>query len=112
MKTRMARCALGLLLAATPLLSGGCQAMTETYASVFYSGQTLTYDEYLSQDSHAVPQVTVDSLIETLGEPRSVFDRDGMRRRIEYHAFSMTGDLKIAEFHFDANERLIKKELW
>ena len=111
MTTRMARCALGLLLAATPLLAG-CQSATKAYADVFLSGKTLTYDQYLSQDVHAVPQVTVDSLLETLGPPRSVADRDGVRRRVEYHAFSMTGDLKMAEFHFDVNERLVKKELW
>jgi len=106
-----ARCALGLLLAATPLLAG-CQSMTKAYADIFYKGTTLTYDQYLTQDVHAVPRVTVDSLIETLGNPMAVADRDGVRRRVEYHAFSMIGDLKIAEFHFDTNERLVKKELW
>jgi hypothetical protein len=111
MNTWMARCALGLLLAATPLLAG-CHTSKEAYAAVFYKGTTITYDQYLSQDVQAVPPVTVESLVETLGKPRAVADRDGVRRRIEYNAFSMTGDLKTAEFHFDANEKLIKKELW
>ena len=111
MNTWMARCALGLLLAATPILAG-CQSSKEAYAALFYKGDTITYDQYLSQDVNAVPQVSVDSLLEALGKPRAVVDRDGVRRRIEFNAFSMTGDLKVAEFHFDVNEKLVKKELW
>jgi hypothetical protein len=111
MNTWMARCALGLLLAATPLLAG-CRTSKEAYAAVFYKGTTITYAEYLSQDVQAVPPVTVDSVIETFGAPRSVADRDGVRRELTYNAFSMTGDLKMAEFHFDRNEKLVKKELW
>ena len=108
MNTWLARCALlGLLLAATPMVSG-CQM----YADVFYRGKTLTYDDYLTQDVRAVPPVTVKSLLEDLGDPRAVVDRDGVRRLVKYNAFSMTGSLKTAEFHFDVNERLVKKELW
>ena len=111
MNTWMARCALGLVLAASPLLVG-CRTSKEAYAGVFLTGATLTYDQYLSQDVKAVPQVTVQSLVEALGKPRSVVDRDGLTRRVEYHTFSLNGDLKMAEFHFDVNERLVKKELW
>lgn len=99
-----------VLAAAVPLV--GCQSVKETYAHTFLSGATLSYDQYLSQDVDSVPPVTVDSLIDALGEPADVYDRDGIRRRVEYHAFSMTGDLKRAEFHFDRDEKLVKKELW
>jgi len=111
MNSRIARCAFGVVLAAAPFLVG-CQSAKETYAHTFLSGSTLTYDQYLSQDVDAVPPVTVDSLIDALGGPADVYDRDGIRRRVEYHAFSMTGDLKRAEFHFDRDEHLVKKELW
>ena len=107
MKSWIARFAFVAVVAAAPLLSG-CSTIREP----FLSGTVLTYDAYLSQDVNAVPPVTVDSLIETLGPPADVYDRDGVRRRVEYHSYSMTGDLKRAEFHFDRDEKLVKKELW
>ena len=111
MSSWIARSALGVVLAAAPLLVG-CQSVKEGYAAVFLSGATLSYDQYLSQDVDAMPPVTAQSLLDTLGEPADVYDRDGVRRRIEYHSFSMTGALKRAEFHFDRDEKLVKKELW
>jgi hypothetical protein len=112
MKSWIARCGLLAALVASASLLGGCQATKEVYADTFYKGTTLSYDQYLSQDVESVPPVTADSLIEALGDPADVYDRDGVRRRIEYNAFSMTGDLKRAEFHFDRDEKLVKKELW
>ncbi len=111
MRTWKALSAVGLLVAAVPLL-GGCRSATEAYADVFLRGTTLTYEQYLSQDVNAVPPVTADALIAALGPPADVYDRDGARRRIDYNAFSLTGELKHAEFYFDREERLVKKELW
>ncbi len=112
MRTKSARSlVLAAALAVAPLL-GGCQSATELYADAFLRGNVLSYDEYLSQDRNAVPPVTADSLLEALGPPADVFDRDGIRRRIDYHAFSLTGVLKRAEFHFDKDEQLTKKDLW
>jgi len=111
MSSRIARYGLAAVLAVSPLLAN-CQGVKKVYADTLLSGTTLTYDQYLSQDVDAVPPVTVDSLIKALGSPADVYDRDGVRRRVEYHAFSMTGDLKRAEFHFDRDEKLTKKELW
>ncbi len=112
MGSSLARCAFfGVVLAAVPALVG-CQSVKEGYAYAFLSGATLTYDQYLSQDVDAVPPVTVESLIDVLGKPADVYDRNGIRRRVDYHSFSLTGDLKRAEFHFDRDEKLIKKELW
>lgn len=102
--------AVGLAAAAGTL--GGCQTVKETYADAFYSGTVLTYEQYLSIDQTANPAPTADEVMEALGNPSSVKDRDGVKRRVEYWAFSLTGEIKRAEFHFNEFGRLEKKELW
>ena len=93
-------------------VSTGCKSMKEVYADTLYIGETLTYDEYLSIDSDRVPPFSAAEVLGRLGKPSEVYDRDGLRRRIEYNAFSLNDELKRAEFHFDTNEELVKKELW
>lgn len=100
-----------LLLGALAGLSG-CTTTKKWYADTFLAGNVLTYEQYLSMDQDANPPPTVDDVLAKLGTPMDVRDSDGVRRRLDYHAFSLTDDLKIAEFHFDSNERLMKKELW
>ncbi len=102
-----------LLVGALALsLLAGCRAIQETYAGAVLRGDTISYDAYLTQDVRASPRPTAAQVIDALGTPATVFDRDGLRRRLDYHAFSLTGELKRAEFHFDKDERLIKKQLW
>ena len=86
--------------------------MKEAYADTFLTGRTITYDEYLAMDSRSDPPPTVDDVISRLGPPMSISDRDGVRRKVEYHAFSVSGLLKTAEFHFDKEERLSAKTMW
>jgi outer membrane protein assembly factor BamE (lipoprotein component of BamABCDE complex) len=97
-----------VFLAAGALLLSGCT----TVRCWFVKGECLTYEQYLSIDQSANPAPTADQVLKTLGNPLAVRDRDGVRRRVDYYAFSLNGDLKIAEFTFDANEKLVKKELW
>ncbi len=102
-------------LVALFLLSGttaGCTSVKSLYSGVFHTGNLITYEQYLSLDQDANPPPTVDEVIAKLGKPRAVHDRDGARRVIEYHAFSLTDELRVAEFHFDDKERLTKKQLW
>ena len=87
---------------------GGCS----TVKGWFLKGEVLTYEKYLTVDQSAKPTPTAETVIATLGMPKAVHDRDGIRRRIDYYAYSLTGDLKVAEFTFDENEKLVKKELW
>ena len=94
-----------------PLL-GGCTSVKKVYANTFLAGDTITYDQYLALDLHAEPAVTVDDVIDRLGTPADVFDRNGVRKRLDYHAFSLDDRLKRAEFHFDKNERLTNKSMW
>ena len=75
-------------------------------------GECITYEKYLSIDQTAIPTPTTDTVIAALGTPMAVHDRNGKRRSIDYHAFSLTGDMKVAVFTFDENEKLVKKELW
>lgn len=100
-----------LLLAGALGAAPGC-ASGSNPRCWFLKGNCLTYDQYLSVDQSAVPTPTADYVLKTLGDPMSVRDRDGIRRRIDYHSYSLTGELKIAEFTFDENEKLVKKELW
>lgn len=103
---------LGLsVLCATLGGAAGC-AQVNTAHGWLLRGNVLTYDQYLSIDQSAKPTPTAENVIQTLGKPMSVHDRDGIRRRIDYHCYSLNDDLKIAEFTFDENEKLVKKELW
>lgn len=107
-----------LVLAASLVLVPGALAALPGCASGsnprcwFLKGNCLSYEQYLSMDQSANPVPTADVVLKTFGNPLSVRDRDGIRRRIDYYAYSLTGDLKIAEFTFDENEKLVKKELW
>ena len=95
-------------LAVTLLASTGCRTVKEVYADTVLKGDTVTYEQYLAIEDG----VSADLLIARLGKPASVHDRDGKRRLIRYNAFSLTDELKRAEFHFSADEKLEKKELW
>jgi len=100
-----------LALAGTLVAAPGCST-TSSVRCWFLTGRCLSYEQYLSLDQDASPPPTAATVLSTLGAPKSVHDRDGVRRRIDYYAYSLTGDLKIAEFTFDENEKLVKKELW
>jgi hypothetical protein len=78
----------------------------------FMKGDVLTYEEYLSVDQAQKPTPTADMVMKKLGTPMEVRDRDGAIREIDYHAYSLNDDLKIATFFFDANQKLAKKDLW
>jgi hypothetical protein len=91
-------------LAALVVLAPGCGTVRK--------GSLLTYDEYLSIDTATTPTPTADTVLSKLGMPKSVHDRNGVRRRIDYHTYTLNGDMKTAEFSFDENEKLVKKELW
>ncbi len=95
-------------LAGGLLAVGGCS----TVRCWFLKGECLTYDQYLSIDQSASPKPTAEEVLKKLGTPQEVHDRDGVRRRIDYHCWSLTGDMKTAEFTFDEQEHLVKKELW
>jgi hypothetical protein len=99
---------LGFVLAG----SAGCRAMTDFYGWCCLSGELITYDQYQMIDIEANPKPTVDDVINTLGTPMTVQDRNGARVRVDYHAYGLDDKLKRAEFHFDKNEKLVKKELW
>ena len=79
---------------------------------MFWSSDVITYDQYLAIDTEATPKLTVDDVMNQLGEPVSVHDRDGARRRIDYRAYSLNDELKRAHFQFDKSEKLEKKEMW
>ncbi len=104
--------AVAVLGLASLVALAGCQSAKEAYADTFLAGRTITYDEYLELNVEGTPATTVEDVILSLGKPSSVHDRNGARRRLDYHAFSMTGELKRAEFHFDREERLTKKAMW
>lgn len=90
----------------------GCRSAKEVYAAALLTGNTITYEQYLSIEQDRDPPPTVDEVVRALGKPAQVYDRNGKRLKVVYHAFSMTDQLKRAEFHFDGEERLMKKELW
>jgi hypothetical protein len=98
--------------AAFVVLAAGLLAGCSSVRCWFLKGECLTYEQYLSIDQSANPAPTADQVLKTLGAPLAVRDRDGIRRRIDYYAYSLNGDLKIAEFRFDANEKLVEKQLW
>jgi len=101
------------LLALTGVLAAapGCAA-SRAFQCMFMKGNCITYEQYLSVDQSSVPKPTAESVLQMLGGPMAVHDRNGIRRSIDYHAYSLTGELKIATFTFDDNEKLEKKELW
>lgn len=100
--------ALGFALVGTT----GCRVMTDVWGWCCLSGDVITYDQYRSIDPELNPKPTVDDVINTLGTPMAVHDRNGARVRVDYHAYGLDDSLKRAEFHFDKNEKLVKKELW
>ena len=107
MKHALARTA-GLAALAAVLVAAGCSSLT----CMFGKGRCVSYDEYLAIDQSASPKPTAEDVVKRLGEPMAVHDRNGKRRSIDYHAYSLTGDMKVAVFTFDENEKLVKKELW
>ncbi len=110
MRCRLALAALplALLLAAAP----GCRSVTEATVWAFRKGDLITYEQYMGIDAAANPKPSVDDVINTLGVPNDLHDRDGARVRVDYLCMALNDELKRAEFHFDKNERLLKKELW
>jgi len=92
--------------------AGACRSVYETVDIMFMTSDIIEYDEYLAIDTQANPKLTVDDVMKRLGQPASIHDRDGARRRIDYRAFSTNDDLKRAHFQFDKNEKLEKKEMW
>lgn len=95
------------VLAAAP----GCSTM-QSVQNAMLKGEVLTYDQYLSIDQSANPTPTAEMVMKMLGTPLTVHDENGVVRRIDYHAYSLNGDLKTAEFTFDENQKLVKKMLW
>jgi hypothetical protein len=111
MKRALLVCAGLTALFGTISATTGC-ATVQKVNELFLKGEVLTYEKYLSVDQAASPPPKADTVISTLGMPMAVHDRDGVRRRIDYHCYSLTGEMKIAEFQFDEHENLVKKELW
>ena len=111
MKRAVATALLAVAVAAPLAVLPGCST-GQSVRCWFLKGTCLSYQDYLSVDQDANPAPTADSVLSKLGKPLAVHDRDGIRRRIDYYAYSLTDDLKIAEFTFDENEKLLKKELW
>jgi hypothetical protein len=91
---------------------GGCRTITETWVGAVHKGDLITYEQYLSIDPAANPKPSVDDVINTLGTPNDIHDRDGARVRLDYLCMSLNDEVKRAEFHFNKDERLTKKELW
>lgn len=104
----IASLSLGLVLAS----AGGCRQLAGAWNWCCQSGALISYDQYLEIDTEANPKLTVSDVVERLGKPMEVHDRNGARVRIDYHAFGMDDSMKRAEFHFDKSEKLVKKELW
>lgn len=107
-----ARWSLVLGLALTVLSAPGCRTVKEAYAHTLLTGEILSYEEYLSIGEGADPHPTAQQVLDRLGEPEHVEMQNGKRFRIRYHAFSIMEMLKRAEFVFDEDERLTKKDLW
>jgi hypothetical protein len=93
------------------VVAGGCTS-SPLFPTMFLKGTVLTYQQYLSVDQSASPSPTPKIVLAKLGTPMEVRDRDGLIREIDYHAYSLNGDMKIATFFFDANQKLVKKDLW
>ncbi len=99
------------LLCGTLGAAPGC-GTASSVRCMFLKGNCLSWEQYLSIDQQASPAPSVDDLLKQFPSPLAVHDRDGALRRIDYHCYSLTGDLKIAEFTFDEGKKLVKKELW
>lgn len=104
--------ALFVALGAALLAAPGCRTMTDVYGSVFLSGELIDYAQYQQVDPEAKPQPSVDDVINTLGKPMAIRDQNGARVRLDYHAYGLDDSLKRAEFHFNQQEKLVKKVLW
>jgi hypothetical protein len=107
-RTALTLLSLGLFLGAAP----GCRTTTDIYGAIFLTGELIDYPQYQQIDPEANPKPTVDDVINTLGKPTAIHDRNGVRVRLDYHAYGLDDSLKRAEFHFDKSEKLTKKELW
>jgi hypothetical protein len=91
-----------LLLGALALAPGlpGCQ-----------TGDILSYEEFISFD--VADRMTVEQVIDRLGPPLEVLESKGKRIKLVYHAHSMTGEPRKAEFFFDSEERMRQApQLW
>jgi hypothetical protein len=108
LRTVLTTLSLGLALAG----ASGCRAMTDVYGAVFLKGDLIDYVQYQQIDPEANPKPSVDDVINRLGKPMEIHDRNGARMRLDYHAYGLDDSLKRAEFHFDKSEKLTKKELW
>ena len=115
---RTARLLMAALLGVIPF-TAGCKTVKEAYADTVLRGETITYEQYLSmitidqaKAAGSGDPANADQLIARLGKPASVYDLNGKRRKIVYNAFSLSDELKKAEFHFNENEVLMKKQLW
>ena len=103
----------GLLILSLAVAAGGCKSIKETYAETFLTGEILTYEQYRAVGEYPAPRPTARDVLDSLGEPADVdYDDDGRIRKIVYHAFSLLDQLKRAEFHFDGDGVLTKKDLW
>lgn len=115
--SRRTRSRLAMFVAAAPLAlvlfgTTGCRTLTEWSVAAVRKGDLITYEQYLSVSSEANPKLSVDDVINILGQPNDMHDRDGSRIRLDYLCLSLNDELKRAEFHFDKTEHLVKKDLW
>ena len=97
---------------AAALATAGCPSAKRWYADTLLCGETITYQQFLDQDQYADPKPTVDDVLRSLGEPLEVIQGKGFRRKLVYHGYNVHDDLARAEFTFDKDERLMKKEMW
>lgn len=104
----MKRAIVSAVLAISLATLAGCT----TVKCWFVKGRCLSYEQYLSVDQDARPVPTVESVMTSLGKPAAVHDRDGATRQLDYYTYSLTGELKLAEFTFDESGNLVKKWLW
>jgi hypothetical protein len=112
MRFRLAPVAVVLSLGLVAAGTTGCRQMAVAWNTCCQRGALVTYEQYQQIDTEANPKLGVEDVMEILGKPMEVHDRNGARVRLDYHAFGMDESLKRAEFHFDKNEKLLKKELW
>jgi hypothetical protein len=89
----------------------GCSTVQSVH-HWFLKGTVLSYDDYLKLDQTAVPTPTVQTVMNAYGPPKAVHDRGGAIRKVEWHCYSLDGELKTAEFSFDENGKLLTKQLW
>ena len=111
------RCRIPALVLAAPLafvLFGavGCRSIKETGVAMFRHGDLITYEQYMQVGGDGGAKPSVDDVINMLGEPNDMHDRDGKRIRLDYLCLTMNDEIKRAEFKFNSAERLLTKDLW